>query len=27
MNHMKGGVIKDDDFLDPFTGIDRTKAN
>lgn len=27
MSHMKGGVIKDDDFLDPFTGIDRTKAN
>ena len=20
------GVVKDDDFLDPFTGIDRTKA-
>lgn len=27
---MKGstgtGVIRDDDFLDPFTGIDRSKA-
>lgn len=21
------GVIRDEDFLDPFTGIDRTKAN
>jgi hypothetical protein len=21
------GVVKDDDFLDPFTGIDKTKAN
>jgi len=23
----KSNTIKDDDFLDPFTGIDRSKAN
>merc|ERR1719464_56309 len=28
MQQTKGkGVIKDEDFLDPFTGIDKTKAN
>lgn len=21
------GVVRDDDFIDPFTGIDKTKAN
>lgn len=28
MNKIAGeGVVKDEDFLDPFTGIDKTKAN
>jgi hypothetical protein len=28
LNRMGGdGVVRDDDFLDPFTGIDKTKAN
>lgn len=28
MNKIAGeGVVRDDDFLDPFTGIDKTKAN
>lgn len=28
LNRITGsGVVRDDDFLDPFTGIDKTKAN